>query len=333
MQNETTDKNAESSGKKSWLRLVPIPFTVFLTAMFYLQGKAYHAGYLVYFHLDNTQMSISTSDAMWLAYRAWGNGAAHILLTSGDWFLDMLMSILLPATIGCVVLILLLVIEKLRRKAAKPRVSATAIPFKDLSLRRQIAYIAAGLAGYVLAIPGSILVIALLVACSLIVLVEPFGVIGKRDAQDYCQEVPLAALPTIPHLPGFDPNQGSSINSGATPTPAPSCRRAQRPPCPNRPLPEQSARRCRNACPASRIPRIPPCARRSPRLRTTSRKTEASSPRRPDRAAMHAVRFLAAIALSASHLSGDAGILRELTRKVEPRHGPERKQERPDPVS
>ena len=176
--------------------------------MFYLQGKAYHAGYLVYFHLDNTQMSISTSDAMWLAYRAWGNGAAHILLTSGDWFLDMLMSILLPATIGCVVLILLLVIEKLRRKAAKPRVSATAIPFKDLSLRRQIAYIAAGLAGYVLAIPGSILVIALLVACSLIVLVEPFGVIGKRDAQDYCQEVPLAALPTIPHLPGFDPNQG-----------------------------------------------------------------------------------------------------------------------------
>ena len=185
------------------------------------------------------------------------------------------MSILLPATIGCVVLILLLVIEKLRRKAAKPRVSATAIPFKDLSLRRQIAYIAAGLAGYVLAIPGSILVIALLVACSLIVLVEPFGVIGKRDAQDYCQEVPLAALPTIPHLPGFDPNQGSSINSGATPTPAPSCRRAQRPPCPNRPLPEQSARRCRNACPASRIPRIPPCARRSPRLRTTSRKTEA----------------------------------------------------------
>ena len=111
MQNETTDKNAESSGKKSWLRLVPIPFTVFLTAMFYLQGKAYHAGYLVYFHLDNTQMSISTSDAMWLAYRAWGNGAAHILLTSGDWFLDMLMSILLPATIGCVVLILLLVIE------------------------------------------------------------------------------------------------------------------------------------------------------------------------------------------------------------------------------
>ena len=105
--------------------------------MFYLQGKAYHAGYLVYFHLDNTQMSISTSDAMWLAYRAWGNGAAHILLTSGDWFLDMLMSILLPATIGCVVLILLLVIEKLRRKAAKPRVSATAIPFKDLSLRRR----------------------------------------------------------------------------------------------------------------------------------------------------------------------------------------------------
>lgn len=208
MQNETTDKNAESSGKKSWLRLIPIPFTVFLTAMFYLQGKAYQAGYLAYFHLDNTQMSISTSDAMWLAYRAWGNGAAHILLTSGDWFLDMLMSILLPATIGCVVLILLLVIEKLRRKAAKPRVSATAIPFKDLSLRRQIAYIAAGLAGYVLAIPGSILVIALLVACSLIVLVEPFGVIGKRDAQDYCQEVPLAALPTIPHLPGFDPNQG-----------------------------------------------------------------------------------------------------------------------------
>ena len=51
--------------------------------------------------------------------------------------------------------------RKLRRKAAKPRVSATAIPFKDLSLRRQIAYIAAGLAGYVLAIPGSILVIAL----------------------------------------------------------------------------------------------------------------------------------------------------------------------------
>ena len=153
-------------------------------------------------------MSISTSDAMWLAYRAWGNGAAHILLTSGDWFLDILMSMLLPATIGCVMLILLLAIEKLRRKAAKPRVSATAIPFKDLSLPRQIAYIAAGLVGYVLAVPGSILVVALLVACSLIVLVEPFAIIGKRDAQDYCQEVPLASLPTIPQLPGFDPNQG-----------------------------------------------------------------------------------------------------------------------------
>ena len=55
------------------------------------------------------------------SYRAWGNGAAHILLTSGDWFLDILMSMLLPATIGCVMLILLLAIEKLRRKAAASR--------------------------------------------------------------------------------------------------------------------------------------------------------------------------------------------------------------------
>ncbi len=209
MQNETTDKNAESSGKKSWLRLIPIPFTVFLTAMFYLQGKAYQAGYLAYFHIDDTQMSISTADAMWLAYRAWGNGAAHILLTSGDWFLGMIRSFLVPVTIACLLLIVLLVIARCRGKAAAPsNAAASKRPFKDLSLPRQISYTVGGAVSYVLAIPGSIIVIAFLVACSLIVLVEPFRAIGMRDAQDHCQKIPLADLPTIPNLAGFDSAKG-----------------------------------------------------------------------------------------------------------------------------
>ena len=333
MQNRNNRQERGKLRKKSWLRLVPIPFTVFLTAMFYLQGQGVSRRLSGVFsprqHTDE-HLHVGCDVACLSRLGKWRrpypadlrrlvSRHAHVDSPASD---DRLRGAHPPPGD-----------RKLRRKAAKPRVSATAIPFKDLSLRRQIAYIAAGLAGYVLAIPGSILVIALLVACSLIVLVEPFGVIGKRDAQDYCQEVPLAALPTIPHLPGFDPNQGvihqlwcntdtcAVLQAGAaSAVPKSAIARTISPPLSQR-------------LPGKPDTRIPPCARRSPRLRTTSRKTEASSPRRPDRAAMHAVRFLAAIALSASHLSGDAGILRELTRKVEPRHGPERKQERPDPVS
>lgn len=32
-----------------------LPFTAVLTAIFYLQGRAYYAGFLQYFHIDNTQ--------------------------------------------------------------------------------------------------------------------------------------------------------------------------------------------------------------------------------------------------------------------------------------
>ena len=158
------------------------------------------------------------------------------------------------AALPCSVLILLLVIEN---SAGRPPSLASRHrdPFKDLSLRRQIAYIAAGLAGCVLAIPGSILVIALLVACSLIVLVEPFGVIGKRDAQDYCQEVPLAACPASesarhwPWLPmscfrkpeplALAPSRttwcGSKMACRGKNRPPSRCRLIKRPPRPPRP--------------------------------------------------------------------------------------------------
>ena len=133
-------------------------------------------------------------------------------------------------------------------------------------------------------------------------LVEPFGVIGKRDAQDYCQEVPLAALPTIPHLPGFDPNQGvihqlwcntdtcAVLQAGAaSAVPKSAIARTISPPLSQR-LPGK--------------PDTPHPTMCSPESAPADNKPEdgGSSPLRPDRAAMHAVRFLAAIALSASHL-------------------------------
>ncbi len=64
-----------------------IPITALLTAIFYLQGKAYQAGFLHYFHIESTQMAITTADAMWNAYRGWGNGAATVLLQSRDLFI------------------------------------------------------------------------------------------------------------------------------------------------------------------------------------------------------------------------------------------------------
>ena len=183
-----------------------IPLTALLTAVFYLQGKAYQAGYLRYFHIDSSQMTITTADAMWNAYRGWTSGAATILLQSGSLFFDSIWHLGPPALIfGTLATIGFMLLKNVRRRA--PGESGRPPAAQEYGVRKKILLILAFVGGYIFSIPAAIVLASLLVVLTVSVTVEPFFKTGERDAAEIC-EIPAAVFPTIPNLMGLSKENG-----------------------------------------------------------------------------------------------------------------------------
>lgn len=177
--------------------------------MFYLQGRSYQRGYLDYFHIDSTQMNISTADAMWYAYKGWSNGAARILLAYRKIFIDFLNqswpAVLIALVLGIIYIIIIHtgVHKRLSIRSDNRHISLT----MPISFFGRIALLIATTIAYILTIPLTIIIAAMLVVLPLVVAIEPFASIGSMDAAQYC-ETPKSRIPTISHLAGFDENKG-----------------------------------------------------------------------------------------------------------------------------
>lgn len=184
-----------------------IPITALLTAIFYLQGKAYQAGFLHYFHIESTQMAITTADAMWNAYRGWGNGAATVLLQSRDLFIRALFE-LAPLVLIASLLAAASMLLFMRFKKESPNNSRPHPPVKPPpGVRKRFLLFFSVVVGYIFSLPAVIVLASLIVVITVSLTVEPFFRIGMNDATDFCR-TPAAAVPTIPNLPGLSPENG-----------------------------------------------------------------------------------------------------------------------------
>jgi hypothetical protein len=154
-------------------------------------------------------MNISTADAMWYAYQGWSNGAARILIAYKTIFIDFLNqswpAVLTALALGVIFIILIHtgVHKRLNIRSDNKPISLS-IP---TSLFGRIALLVVTTAAYILTIPLTIIIAAMLVVLPLVVTIEPFASIGSMDAAQYCEK-PKASVPTIPHLAGFDENKG-----------------------------------------------------------------------------------------------------------------------------
>lgn len=184
-----------------------IPLTALLTAIFYLQGRAYLFGFLQYFQIDSTQMGISTPDAMWYAYHGWGNGAASVLLKSSQLFFDLINHFAPPVTSFGLISAGVILLVSYARRYPRP---ATDNRSRIIKPRRRNKFIlfCAFIVGYIVSIPTVIILLSFFVVIIVSITVEPFAVLGARSAAKYCDK-PAASIPTIPFLPGFDPGKGT----------------------------------------------------------------------------------------------------------------------------
>ncbi|WP_454677228.1 hypothetical protein [Achromobacter marplatensis] len=184
-----------------------IPLTALLTATFYLQGRAYLFGFLQYFQIDSTQMAISTPDAMWYAYHAWGNGAASVLLKSSQVFFDLVNHFAPPATSFGLISAGAILLVSYARRYPRPT-SENGIRIIKPHRRNKFILFCAFIAGYIVSIPTVIILLSFFVVIIVSITVEPFTILGARSAAKYCDK-PAASIPTIPALPGFDPGKGT----------------------------------------------------------------------------------------------------------------------------
>lgn len=211
----------EETSKKSvglWRWLTGgVPLVAVLTAAFYLEGRAYLRGFADYFYIDSSQMTNSTADVMWAAYRGWSNGAARVLLGFKEtfWFFISqeavtVLAIFIVGTVAAVAHRYGLWKRLWWRRADSSkaslfdRVTLAKIP---AWFKRRVLFICLLASWTLLALPVGIFVAAFAVVVSLVFVVAPFGIVGKLDAEHYC-DMPAAAVPMVVGLPEFDPRKG-----------------------------------------------------------------------------------------------------------------------------
>lgn len=83
--------NARSEGQRLWALLgrlkryavTGLPLSVLLTAIFYLQGRAFRYAYLERLGLDESLLPIPTAEVFWLSLHGWTSSA--VLIVQGMW--------------------------------------------------------------------------------------------------------------------------------------------------------------------------------------------------------------------------------------------------------
>jgi len=185
-------------GQVGWPRLFSggLPLTVFLTALFYLQGRAFRSGYLEALGFNTSQFPVDTTEALWLAYNGWLLVSLAIF-ENAQW--PVVVRLLAAAAIVFATVLLLfsllwLLDRFLGPAPAMPRSNPGAEPshqrFQWKSLFKVTAF--ATLSG-TLGLPLALAAIALTVMIPFLLLVYPFHALGKKAAIEECDKPQASA--------------------------------------------------------------------------------------------------------------------------------------------
>ncbi len=182
----------QSSNRGAWARLLfsGMPLAVFLTALFYLQGRAFRTGYIDALGLNASQFPIDTTEALWQAFNGWLYWSMAVFDHVRWPFVGKLLATAL--VIFVLVLLYLGLLWMMARyigpvAPAKP-VATVLTPnterFQFKSLFKTTAF--ATLLG-TLGLPLTLATAAVIVMASFISLVYPFYAQGKQAAWDECK--------------------------------------------------------------------------------------------------------------------------------------------------
>lgn len=196
---ESNDKPGE---RKRW-RISPILTSAFalsvLTAMFFLQGRAYRAGWLSSFGLDGAQFPISAADTYWLALHGWATTAVGWFKNAWNIYLDSLGSaFLLVALFAFVIYAWEWLKARIKQAAANKEAREDAEPagnavqrwlaasgWKAWAARAGVAIVITPISLAVF--PFLLFLTGLLLAAVIGTAVVPFQNAGKQAAADFCK--------------------------------------------------------------------------------------------------------------------------------------------------
>lgn len=178
-----------------------------LTAMFFLQGRAYREGWLGRFGLENAQFPISTTDTYWLALHGWLNTAIGWFKNSWDIYFGYLAVLFLPLALFAFAN-LALEWRKANKKLASDRESNEDTPPENkvqqwLAAGGRKAWIVRGVVSLVIApislaaLPAILFVAGLLLAALIAITVVPFENVGKQAATDFCKRPVIHAAKIV----------------------------------------------------------------------------------------------------------------------------------------
>lgn len=220
---ESNDKPGE---RKRW-RISPILTSAFalsvLTAMLFLQGRAYREGWLISFGLDSTQFPISTTDTYWWALHAWATTAVGWFKNAWDIYVNSLGSaFLLVALFAFVIYAWEWLKARIKQAAASKENQEDAQPpgnavqrwlaadgWKAWLARIGIAIVITPISLAVF--PFLLFLAGLLLAALIGTAVVPFQNAGKQAAAEFCKR-PVAGAARIVLVEGSgDPDWGYRI--------------------------------------------------------------------------------------------------------------------------
>lgn len=201
-------ENADKPANRKRRNISPILTSAFvlsvLTAMFFLQGRAYRQGWLSRFGLDSAQFPISMADTYWLALNGWANIAVGWFNNAWDIYLGYLPILILPLALFAFATFAWEWHKANRKReiaqrepvedpptptSDEPQKWLAASDWKAWSLRGAISLVVAPVSLAVL--PLLLFLVGWLLAFLVAVVVAPFQNTGKEAASTFCKR-PIA---------------------------------------------------------------------------------------------------------------------------------------------
>lgn len=183
MDAEVAAKKIGGEAKVAWFAIAKwiVTAIAILTPVFYLNGTAFHQGYLGYFHLSSSMFPSDVPQTLTFAALAWMGGAARIFTAISDTLRMHWAAItLLPATSVAALAVGVYYLRRFaeRRRASRPHQRNRPLSFHPAAKLAALSIIRLFFGAYAL------YTLCLLIGVTLLLLVAPFLHVGAATAAD-----------------------------------------------------------------------------------------------------------------------------------------------------
>lgn len=221
-----TDTKHESGRTRRRIHLSPVLTSAFalsvLTAMFFLQGRAFRTGWLDYFGLQHMQFPISSGEAYWLTLSGWATTSVRWFSSAWESYLEVL------TRFGLLLVVLAMLIFALewRKHHRAPKDTPDKGDDRNLAPEWMQVWLVSGsklrhwfaraIASLVLAplslavAPALLFGAGILLAAVIAIAFVPFQNLGKQAAIDFCKR-PVSLGARVVLRNGHSPDWGYRI--------------------------------------------------------------------------------------------------------------------------